>query len=350
MVSIVRPTNITCLPVAGKDNPYQALMMQGLNQHQHIKASNGVDDRFLGIIRTVLLYRPNYLHFDWIISYYYRRWRWLTYASVPLFMLQILLARYLFGTRIVWTLHNILPHDSDQLALHRYCQRFLARQCDWIRVFSQDSVPRAALELQIPESKLRVVAEGDYSNYYPNTANRTQSRQYLELTSSSRVFLYLGLIKPYKGILELIHSFKLLHLPDSHLLIAGKVMDHHYGLAIREVLDDSVTLVDQFIPTEELQYYYQAADAVVLPFKNIENSGSVILAMGFGKPIIAPASGVVRERLKQQRELLFTVYDQLPQKMEQVLHLTREEREAISRRNQEALKMYRWEDFGKLFL
>jgi beta-1,4-mannosyltransferase len=350
MVSIVRSINVVCLPVAGKYNPYHALMIQGLNQHQHIKASNGVGDRFLGIIRTVLRYRPDYLHFDWIISYYYRRWRWLTYASVPLFMLQILLARYLFGTHIVWTLHNILPHDSDQVALHRLCQRFMARHCVWIRVFSVDSVVRAALELGVPENKLRVVPEGDYCEYYPNTVDRTQSRKHLKLSSSSRVFLYLGLIKPYKGIIELIHSFKLLNLPDSCLLIAGKVIDYRYGLAIRKILDDSVILVDQFIPEGELQYYYQAADAVVLPFKQIENSGSVILAMGYGKPIVAPALGVVKERLSQQGELLFSDHDELPQKMEQVLRLSGEEREAIGRKNQEALIRYRWEDFGKLFL
>ena len=325
-------------------------MMQGLNRCSRLKAYNGVHDRFLGIIRTVVRHRPHYLHFDWIISYYYRRWWWLTLLSVPLFFIQILMARYLFRTRIVWTLHNVLPHDNSQVRLHRLCQRFMARQCDWIRVFSPDTVARAVRELRVPASKLRVVPEGDYTTYYPNATDRVQARQYLGLPASSRVLLYLGLIKPYKGVLELIHSFRQLHLTDTYLIIAGKVMDKAYGEAIREVLNESVILKDQFVPEDALQYYYHAADAVVLPFRNIENSGSVIMAMGFAKPIIAPAIGVVKERLSQQSELLFRSAEELPERLYQVLHWPDEKRQAAGTRNYEALRDSRWEDLSPLFL
>ncbi|GAB3170358.1 glycosyltransferase [Telluribacter humicola] len=350
MVQISKKTTIACLPVAGRKNPYQWLMMQGLNQNHALKAFNGIDDRFLGIIRTVVRDRPDYLHFDWIISYYYRRWRWLTALSVPLFFIQIIIARHLFRTRIVWTLHNVLPHDMKQVGLHSWCQRFMARQCDWIRVFSLDTVARAAQELQVPPDKLRVVPEGDYTSCYPNTTDRLQARQYLKLSASSNILLYLGLIKPYKGVLELIHHFKQLQLADTYLIIAGKVMDKAYGEAIRCTLDESVVLEDQFIPEDVLQYYYHAADAVVLPFKNIENSGSVIMAMGFAKPIIAPAIGVVKDRLSQQSELLFRSEEELPEKIYQVLQWPDEKRNAIGTRNYEALRNCRWEDLSLLFV
>ena len=45
---------IACLPVSGKENPYQSLMIEGLNVSDKITAFNGIDNRFFGIIRTGL--------------------------------------------------------------------------------------------------------------------------------------------------------------------------------------------------------------------------------------------------------------------------------------------------------
>ena len=73
---------IACLPVAGNDNPYQKLMIEGLNQSGQLHTFNGVHDKFWGILRTALKHKPDYIHFDWITSYYYRRYTWFTYVSI----------------------------------------------------------------------------------------------------------------------------------------------------------------------------------------------------------------------------------------------------------------------------
>ena len=340
---------IACLPVAGPSNPYPHLMMDGLNETPGIRAFNGIHDKFFGIARTLLMHRPTYLHFDWISSYYFRRWRWLTYLSVLTFCAQIMLARRM-GVKVVWTLHNILPHDSPALRVHRFCQRFLARRCEWIRVFSEETVARAAAELGVPEGTFRVVPEGDYSHVYANHISREEARKKLGLSGEAKVILNIGLIKPYKGILELMEAFDTLQHPNTYLVIAGKVMDQEYGKKIRARLSDRVTLVDEFIPADELQVYFNAADLVVLPFQSIENSGSVIMAMGFARPIIAPRMGVVQERLIQQDEWLYDSIHELPAKLRYATELPQGTLEAAGNRNFEALAKYTWQDFALLFL
>lgn len=340
---------IACLPVAGSANPYQHLMMDGLNEDPRLRAFNGIHDKFWGIARTVLIHRPTYLHFDWINSYYFRRWTWLTYLSIVAFCAQILLARWM-GVRIVWTLHNILPHDSSTLWVHRFCQRFLARRCEWIRVFSPGTVARAAAELGVPESTFRITPEGDYTTVYSNTMSREEARKTLGLPDDPTVFLTIGLIKPYKGILELMDAFVTLPPPAAYLLLAGKVMDQEYGKKIRERLSERVLLVDEFIPPDDLQLYFNAADVVVLPFQSIENSGSVILSMGFSKPVIAPRLGVVRERLIQQDEWLYDSRHELPDKLRSATQLPQGTLKAAGNRNFDALAKYAWQDFAGLFL
>lgn len=347
MVSLVN--FIACLPVAGPENPYQQLMRTGLNGDKRLRAFSGVPGKFLGIAFTTLKYKPDYIHFDWVVSYYYRRWRWLTYASVPLFCGQVLLARWL-GVKLVWTLHNLLPHDAAEAGVHRFCQRFLARRCEWVRVFGLNSVERAANELRIPADKFRVVPEGDYTGMYPNLISQESARERLRLPTLGKVFLYLGLIKPYKGVLELAQVFRQTRQPDDFLLIVGKIMDVKYGEDLKASLSANIALVDKFIPADELQVYFKAADVVVLPFHKIENSGSVIMAMGFAKPIIAPGAGSVAERLKTQKELLLTEQNSLQATLEKVGGYSRERLAEIGDENYRSLRLYRWEDFASCFI
>lgn len=348
MVSVDSPTTIACLPVAGPDNPYQRLMIEGLNKEGKLIAFNGVPDKFWGIARTILKHKPDYLHFDWVISYYYRRWKWFTYLSVLTFCAQILLAR-LLGVKLAWTLHNILPHDSPDVPIHRFCQRFLARRCEWVRVFAPGSVEKAVEELRIPKEKIKVVPEGAYTQVYPNEVTQAEARTYLGIPPQAKVFLYIGLIKPYKGVLELIRAFKQLNSTNAFLYIAGKIMDEPYGEHIKREAMEHVILKGEYIPDDALQYYFNAADVVVLPFLKIENSGSVILAMGFRKPIVAPASGILKERLDVQADWLYTSAEELGETLEKALRASPDELNTIGIANFKALSAYCWEDFANAF-
>lgn len=342
--------NIACLPVAGIENPYQHLMIKGLNESNQLNAFNGIHDKFFGIIRTVRKYQPDYLHLDWIQSYYIRRKHWMTLLLLPIFMLQIIYVKYFTKSKLVWTLHNIYPHNVTHLKFHKTIRKWFAKQCEWIRVFSEETIVKASKEFAVEQSKFKEVPEGDYSNVYPNTIGQQQAREQLGLDKEAAVLLSLGYIKPYKGIENLLSIFSKMNELPLELVIAGQSMDQRYIAAIKDKIQEmkvkNIHLLDTFIPTEDLQIYYNAADVVVLPFDKVENSGSAIMAMGFKKPIVAPKMGVLQKRLAQQSMLL---YDNLEQGIQKALELDTATLKNLGEANYKALQQYTWKDFGKAF-
>lgn len=338
---------ISCLPVAGIQNPYQFLMMKGLQSDSDLIVQNGIDDRFFGILKTAILQKPNYIHFDWETSYYYRRSLWMTILNIPSFILQIYIVKYVFNCKLVWTPHNLIPHDSKYIKIHRFCRRFFGRNMQWIRLFSEMSLPAAMEELKCNNSKFKVIPEGSYVGYYTNTVSRSEARKFLNISEDKTILLYMGFIKPYKGIDNLLECFKKSFKENAILIIAGKVMNSDYFETIKKLINENIIIIDHFLENDELQYYFNAADVVTLPFKKIENSGSVILAMSFKKAVIAPSMGVLKERLHNQQELLYT--DSLNQSFDILKNKSSKELEKIGEMNYEELLKYKWADFAKAF-
>lgn len=345
-----RQINIACLPIAGKKNPYQHLMIRGLNKKEKFKAYSGVEDRFLGIIKTVLKFKPNYLHFDWITSYYLRRKRWMTVSLLPLFYIQILFVRYFTTTKIVWTLHNIIPHDAKHLGIHKMVRPFFAKHCEWVRLFSESSINRAVKELNINPDKCVVVPEGDYTSVYPNEISRLEARAKLAIDDEKTVLLSIGFLKPYKGLEKLIREFSKIKNPQALLIIAGQGINQTYTEQLKKEVsqlnDDRIQLIDDFIDVPYLQVYYNAADAVVLPFDKVENSGSTIMAMGFKKAILAPQIGVLEKRLENQPSFL---YKNLANGLNYLFSLDQSELNKIGEQNLITLQKYKWVDFAQAF-
>ena len=331
--------------MAGLGNPYQFLMMKGLNSDSCINAKSGVNDRFFGILRTALNQKPDYIHFDWITSYYFRRNLWMTLLSVPLFILQIVMVKYIFNVKFVWTMHNVDPHDSNYPKIHNFCRRFFAKQTKWIRLFSEETKEKAEVKLNLKD-KFVICPEGSYVDYYKNSVSKMAARKMLNISTDDFVYLYLGFIKPYKGIEELIYAFEHLDIPNKKLIIAGNVMNKNYFKSVFTKNPD-VIFVNRFIENDELQNFFGASDVVVLPFKKVENSGSAILAMGFKKVIIAPKMGVLTKRLAKQKEFLYNEGELLEK-----LQFSIENRcklYEIGGLNFNELRKYEWKNFTKYF-
>ncbi len=339
---------IYCSPVAGNNNPYQHLMMQGLRR-AGLEIQHGASDKFFALLKTAIQHRPDYLHLDWLHQYYLRRKEWMTWVQFPFFVAEVFIIRKILRVRLVWTLHNIFPHDWPTHGPYQWGRQYFAAQCEWIRVFDEGTVSRASRALKVPAEKFQVVPEGSYVGYYPDQTDREAARKKLGLPKDKRIFLYLGLIKPYKGVLELVETFRECRLSNVLLVIAGRAMDPGYWQKVQaKAQHSSVILKEGFVPDEELQYYFHAADVAVLPFQRIENSGSAILAMGFCKPVIAPREGVLKSKLCRQDKLLYEDGG-LKNVLKESARMTPEELRNIGQRNYEALKKYRWEDFASCF-
>ena len=148
---------------------------------------------------------------------------------------------------------------------------------------------------------MQVVPHGNYEGVYPDTMDRPTAREALGLEPDARVFLFLGQIRRYKGVEDLLDAFRTLEARDARLVVAGKL--HYPGLeeSLRDHAGDDprIKLLPVLVPDDRMQVFLRAADAMVLPYRDVLTSGSAILAMTFGVPVLAPRIGCLPETLEE---------------------------------------------------
>jgi beta-1,4-mannosyltransferase len=213
------------------------------------------------------------------------------------FRLDVALVRLALRGRVVWTVHNLAAHESRDPGGDLAARRYLARRA--ARLIAHCGAARAAVgaSYRVAEERVEVIPFGTFAGSYPNRAARDESRRRLGVDGDRFVFLFLGSLRPYKGIEELLESFALVPEPRKQLLVAGHASDEGYLEEVRRraAASPGVRLEARFIADDELQFFFNAADAVVLPFREVLTSASLVLAMGFGRMVVAPRLGCIPE-------------------------------------------------------
>ena len=239
--------------------------------------------------RTALMrWKADILHFHWLPPYLIRPSTLGTVLRSTRLLIELSVLK-LFGQRIVWTVHNLKNHDNRHLVLERWFTKRFVRLASAIIAHSQPAAAqiRSAFAINDP-SRIHIIPHGNYIGCYPNHISRREAREKLGLAQGTTVFLFLGRIQPYKGVLELIREFKTLP-PDSCLVIAG-MADAEMAQTIRQEIGGTKNIIfhSGFVSDERIQCYMNASDAVVLPYRQILTSGAAMLAMSFGRACVAP--------------------------------------------------------------
>ena len=154
---------------------------------------------------------------------------------------------------------------------------------------------------------------------------------------------FVGWVRAYKGVTELIEAFARVDEPSARLVVAGHAVDDAYAarLVSLAAADPRVHLTLGFVPDEELQVYLRAADVVATPFLEIFTSGSVLLAMSFERAVIAPRRGCVAETLDDAGGILYDADD--PNGLEGALRAAMTaDLDAMGRRNHASLERFAW--------
>jgi glycosyltransferase involved in cell wall biosynthesis len=114
----------------------------------------------------------------------------------------------------------------------------------------------------------------------------------LDIDQDKFVFLFFGNIREYKGVIDLINAFNSLNNPQAILVIAGRCSDRYLLESIKKLIDSSkIFIFNKHIEDNEVQVFFSVADIVVFPFKKVTSSGSVMLALSLGKPVVIPDMG-----------------------------------------------------------
>ncbi|HKU90464.1 MAG TPA: glycosyltransferase family 4 protein [Steroidobacteraceae bacterium] len=218
----------------------------------------------------------------------------------------LLLAWYrLLGKKIAFTAHNVnvRRRDGGDSWLNRLTLRIQYRLVHCIFVHTERMKAELMTDFGVPARRICVIPYG-INNAVPETAvTLAEARAKLDLPAAERVLLCFGAIAPYKGFDLLLESLRLLHARGIHprVVIAGKPKGgcDAYLAEIQNVARtlpaNSVRFDIGFVPDDRAEMYFKAADALLLPYRNIFQSGVLFLGFGYGLPAIATDVGDFRE-------------------------------------------------------
>ncbi len=340
---------IAFLPIWGKLNETIPVMqMQALN-NMGIAAGYGSNGTFFTALRTYFRFKPTIIHFDWIHQYTLAPDLPKSLLKTAAFVLDIWLARRVFGVKIIWTLHNMQHHENRPRKLEKWVQSWFASQCLKVRLLGKGIEKQVMNHLNIAKDKIEILPEGSFVEWYPETVTQqVEAREKLKLNPQEKIWLFFGNLRPYKGVEDLIDYFKKADFANTRLIIAGSAYRQDYvdSLVKMAGANHKIRMEIRQIPDEEISVFFHAADLIVLPFKNVLNSSTVNLAMSFGKPVVAAAKGLVPFRLNKQPELLFGKYKTLAEALDMASTLEKETLESIGSQNLEEVELYTWNDFA----
>jgi glycosyltransferase involved in cell wall biosynthesis len=280
-------------------NPYQELLYGAMPPATQVHMSRHSRWLFLthplfliGMrIRGVRLIHLHWLYFlsppiaPGLIHRLYSEW------NIRLFLALVRILRY----RLVWTMHNVQPHEA-QTGDDLRTARIVAAAADRIIVHSAAARPLLATQ-GIPTERVVVVPHGNYVGRYGAPADPDTTRSSFGLDQDVPTVLFFGMIRPYKGVGELVAVFDVDDPPAAQLLIAGECPD----AALRALIEQAaarrthILFRHGHVDDSQVAAYLAAADVVCLPFRRVTTSGSALLALSYGRPLIAPRMGDLAE-------------------------------------------------------
>lgn len=229
-------------------------------------------------------------------------------------IIEVLAYAKTLGYKIIYTAHNIISHDSLHYEIELMQRKKIMKYVDIALAHGSVAKEKLVTELNVLPKKIAIVPHGTYEGYYDNSVSRSDARQTLGIEPDSFVFLFFGNIRGYKGLEPLLEEYKEVAklYPKTTLLIAGRVMDSSASEMLeREAKNGNIIFRPGFVEDDDVQYYLNAADVCVLPYKRIVTSGAAMLCITFSCPMIAPRDGVLPEVVGNDIGMLFDDYDHM---------------------------------------
>ena len=241
---------------------------------------------------------------------------------------------------------NVLPHESKPG--DKIFTKYLFKHADYFVTMSE-SVKADLLKLK-PDAKYSLLHHPVYSNF-GKAVSKDEAKKFLNI-EGEKILLFFGFVRKYKGLDVLIETLRILNeKEDVKLLVAGEFYDDeekYLSLIKKYSLEEKVKIISDFIPNDEVKYYFSASDVAVLPYKDATQSGIVQIANNFLKPVIATDVGGLGEIIKNG-ENGYLVPKENPKKLAEAIEkYYAENKEAeFSSRIEEEQNKFSWDAFVK---
>lgn len=283
------------------DNPYQGLLAEELD-----KAGFEVVESPRLSVRKLLRGEDglDVIHVHWPHGLYVPRpWRF------PFVLARLWLYNRL-KDNLVWTVHELDFYETKFKLPDRLMRQLLLSKCHALFVHAKSSKEELERRFGV-KNKTVLTYHPSYAGHYPDVVSREEARRRLGVPEGSRLFLYFGKVKPYKGVEDLIRAFGKLPGDDNVLFVVGLPLDRRIKRSVETMAARDVRIRTdlRYISADEVQVFFNAADIVVFPFRRTHTSGSIMLALTFGKPVIAPAIASIPEYVNDSMAVLFDPED-----------------------------------------
>lgn len=189
--------------------------------------------------------------------------------------------------------HNVIPHESFPMA-GRLANGFLNRMR--LSVVHSGSDLELAESMQLETRILRLYLP-IYDQYASPDVSRDEARAELGYSENTRLVLFFGLVRSYKGVQDLVRAMG--SLPeDVRLLIVGECYSDRreiMGIISSLGLSRRIRWIDRFVRDEEIPLYFRAADVVALPYRHATQSAVAQIALSFEKVLVLTDTGGLSE-------------------------------------------------------
>lgn len=273
-------------------NPYTKILYDEF-ERQGINVLSHRNNRMAGI-----LYKVDIFHFHWLNSFLTQK-KVVAFFATFMYMLYIKILK-IKGTKIIWTLHNSInfTHDNKNKFLEGILVPYLFENVDKLIIHSK--FQKEHIESRF-HHKIIWIPHHNYCSIFK------QKDLY-----GSDYFLFFGGVSPYKGIEDAISAYKKAkHNNEAIELfrIIGKTNSKEYEEKILQLIGGDLNIVfeNRYVEDDELELLVKNAKAVVLPYREITNSGSLVYALSCRKQIIIKNSLLTDELFQEYPELRNTI-------------------------------------------
>jgi len=271
------------------------------------------------------------------------------YANI-LVLFNVIFAKILFG-KVVLTVH-----DVSSFAANSDHSLFIYKLSDAIITHNAFSKTELLTIQGALNKKISIIPHGNYIPFIQVQKNQQISRERLGIPQDKKVLLFFGMIKRVKGLEVLLRALIEVkqQQPDVILLVAGKVWENDFT-PYQKIIDENnlqefCLLHTKFILQEDVAHYYCASDLVVLPYKEIYQSGVLMMTLSFEKAVLTSNLPPLKEVIKDNENgFLFESENtiSLAEKINQILS-DKSLLEQVKKNGSEMIKTkYRWDEIGQ---
>lgn len=245
---------------------------------------------WISTANEIIRFQPDMVLLPWWVAFW-----------GPIFYVLIWQIKKHLSTKVVFICHNIVEHESASWKIQ--ISRLALGLGDAFIVHSSEESDR--LQHWYPDANVKRVFHPIYSLLPKRNISRSRAREQLNLSKSERLMLFFGFVRPYKGLQYLIQAMpQILKEIEATLLVVGEFWEDKskYQKKIQELgLEKNIRIIDRYIPSSEIEWYFSAANVLVMPYVSVTGSGVVQMAYYFDTPVIVTDVGMLSEIVRNGR-------------------------------------------------